>query len=150
MNTDSSVNVVVFEVLIGRRLEKVLGEGPTRASDGIRRVWDHLAATFGLRPSNVRRVYAQWGPTPDDQAFLAAEFPQRVRVSYSFRRPPARRDWGNPTKEFIRAVDEFERQYNATGVAQVGRRGRRPWWRRWWRYWDWPGEANNPFTGKPL
>jgi hypothetical protein len=145
MNTDSSVNVIVFEVLIGRRLEKLLGEGPTKAADGIRRVWGELAAEYGLCPSDVRRVYIQWEPTLDDRAFLAAEFPTAVKVSYSFRRPSARRDWGKGTPEFGRAVEEFERVYYATGVERR-RRPRQPWW----QYWDWPGEENNPFTGEPL
>jgi hypothetical protein len=144
MNTDPSVNVVVFEVLIGHRLDSLLGEGPAGAADSIRRVWNGLVAWSGVHSSNVRRVYAQWEPTPDDRVFLDAEFPKGVRVSYSFRRPADRRDWGYPTEEFARAVDAFERQYNAHGVEQVGSRVRR---RPWWRYWDWPGEATNPFTG---
>ena len=156
MNTDYGVNVVVFEVKVGRRLEKVLGECSARAADGVREVWGELAAGFNLRPAAVRRVYCQWEPTPDDQAFLAATFPPAVKVSYSFRRPPARRDWGNkPTEEFGRAVDEFwrvwaerERATSSTGIAAAATRPRRPR-RPWWQYWDWPGEGNNPLTGKP-
>ncbi len=153
MNTDPSVNVVVIEVLIGRRLEKLLGEGPTRAADGIRRVWTQLAADYGVRPADVRRVYSQWEPTPQDRAFLAAAFPPGVTVSYSFRRPPARRDWGRGTPEAIRAVDDFwrawaerERGNPATGVAGAGTRPRRR--QPWWQYWDWPGEGSNPLTGR--
>jgi hypothetical protein len=156
MNTDYGVNVVVFEVKVGRRLEKVLGECSTRDADGIRSVWGELATAFNLRPAAVRRVYCQWEPTPDDRAFLAATFPRAVKVSYSFRRPPARRDWGNkPTEEFGRAVDDFwraweerERAKSATGVAKAGPRRpggpRRPWW----QYWDWPAEGSNPLTGE--
>jgi hypothetical protein len=154
VNTDSGVNVVVFEVLIGRRLETLPGEGPTRAADGLRRAWEQLAAGFGVRPVDVRRVYSQWEPTPDDRAFLAAEFPPRVKVSYSFRRPPSRRDWGKGTPEFGRAVDEFERASDelerassAAGVAEVGARRHRPR-RPWWQYWDWPGEGGKPLTGE--
>ncbi len=119
MNTDSSINVVVFEVRLRRRLQKLLGEAPTSAADGLRRVWHELAARIGLRPADVRRVYCQWEPTPDDLAFLA-ELPAALKLSWSFRRPAARRDWGEPTPEFGRAVDEVE---------QVGRRP-------WWQYWD--------------
>jgi hypothetical protein len=151
MNTDPSVNVVVFEVLVGRRLQKLLGEGPTRAADGIRRVWEQLVTGVGVRPADVRRVYAQWEPTPDDRAFLATEFPRRVRVSYSFSRP-GRRAWGGATTEFIRAVEEFElardeseRVVSAVTSAAVETRGRRPWW----QYWDRPGGANNPLAGTP-
>jgi hypothetical protein len=139
------VNVVVFEVLIGRRLEKLQGEGSTKAVDGIRQVWSELVAGFGVRPADVRRVYAQWEPTPDDRAFLAAEFPPAVKVSFSFRRPLARREWGDGTPEFVSAVEEFERAYHATDIEQVERDRRRPWW----QYWDWPGEAVNPFKGEP-
>jgi hypothetical protein len=156
MNTDSGVNVVVFQLKIGRRLDTVFGECSTRAADGIREIWAELAATSGFRPADVRRVYAQWEPTPDDPAFLAAEFPAAVRVTYSFRRPPSRRHWGKGTPEFGRAVDDFwraweerERVLSATGVAATGtrpRRRRRPWW----QYWDWPGEGSNPLTGGPM
>jgi hypothetical protein len=133
MNTDSSENVVVFEVLIGRRLQKLLGEGSTTAVDCIRRVWDELTSAFGLRPEGVRRVYSQWEPTPEDRAFIAAEFPPSVKVTYSFRRPPVH-DWGQATPEFVRVVEEFERQRFSRGVERVRQRGksRRPWW----QYWD--------------
>jgi hypothetical protein len=132
MNTDSSVNVVVFEVLIGRRLEKLLGEGPTKAADGIRRVWDDLAATFGVNPASVRRVYSQWEATPEESEFLAAAFPPSIKLAYSFRRPAAR-DWGEATPEFARVVEEFERLRFASGAQKRGRgRPRRPWW----QYWD--------------
>ncbi|OWK45763.1 hypothetical protein [Fimbriiglobus ruber] len=149
MNTDSGVNVIVFEVLISRRLQPMLGECSTRVTDGLRKVWGELAAGFDLRPANVRRVYSQWEPTPEDRAFLASEFPPAVRVSYSFRRPPCRREWGRPTEEFVRAVDAFERALEeheraANGGAKVGAQGR-----PWWQYWHWPGEGNNPFIGKP-
>jgi hypothetical protein len=94
-----------------------------------------LAAAFGVRPTDVRRVYSQWEPTSDDRAFLAAELPAVVKVSYSFHRPPARRDWGKPTPELGRVVGEFERLRFAGGDEQVGKRqgrSRRPWW----QYWD--------------
>ena len=147
MNTDSSVNVVVFEVLIDRRLEPLLCEGPTAAADGIQRAWNRLVAVCPrVDASNVRRVYAQWEPTPDDWGFLAAQFPKKLKVSYSFRRPVGRRDWGDSTEEFARGIDEFERQYNAIRVERVGsRRQRRPWW----RYWEWPGEATYQFGSTP-
>jgi hypothetical protein len=102
MNTDRSVNVVVIEVLLGRRLEKLLGEGPTKAADGIRRVWGQLAKEYDLKPEDIRRVYVQWEPSPEDRAFLATEFPAGVKVCYSFPRPHARRDWGEATPEFGR------------------------------------------------
>ncbi len=145
MNTDSADNVVVFEVLLSDRLEQLLGEGPTRATDGIRRVWDHLADAYGLRSVDVWWVYSQWEPTPEERAFFAAEFPPTVEVSFSFRRPPARRDWGNGTLEFTRAVDEFEQAYYATRNTEAGA-GLRPWW----QYWEWPGEGKNPFTDAPV
>jgi hypothetical protein len=156
MNTNYGVNVVLFEVEVGRRLEKVLGECSTRDAGGLRKVWGELAAGWNLRPAAVRRVYCQWEPTPDDRAFLAAVFPPAVRVNYSFRRPPARGDWGNKTtEEFGRAVDEFERAWeererasSSTGVLAAESRPRRPR-RPWWQYWDWPGEGSNPLAGGP-
>jgi hypothetical protein len=135
MNTDSSVNVVVFEVLMSRRVEQLLGEASTKVKDGIRRVWVQLAADFGVQPSAVRRVYSQWEATPQDRAFLAAEFPPTVKVSYSFPRPPARHDWGRATPEFACAVDAFDRRRFGRQLEKSGRgggRSRRPWW----QYWD--------------
>jgi hypothetical protein len=129
------MNVVVFEVLIDRRLEKLLGEGPTKAADCIRAIWEELAATFGVRPADVRRAYSQWEPTPEDRAFFASEFPPPVELTYSFRRPPTRGDWGEATAEFERSVQEFEKLRFATGAKRACRRrgaSRRPWW----QYWD--------------
>lgn len=154
MNTDSSTNVVVFEVLIGGRLQQLLGECSTRAADGVREVWGVLATSFNLRPADVRRVYSQWEPTTEDRAFLATVLQAAVKVSYSFRRPLARRDWGKPTPKFARVVDKFERSCgdyelasSSAGVAEGGSRPQRSR-RSWWQYWDWPGEATNPFTGE--
>lgn len=130
MNTDCGVNVVVFEVLVARRLQPILGECATRAADGLRKVWSELAVGFNLHSKDVRRVYSQWEPTPDDRAFLATEFPRAVKLSYSFPRPSSRRDWGERTPEFEQAVDEFEHvRFTAESRKE---RSHRPWW----QYWD--------------
>jgi hypothetical protein len=144
MNTDSSVNVVLFEVLIGRRLEKLFGEGATRAADCIRTVWEEVATDFGARSADVRRVYSQWEPTPGDRTFLAAEFPPTVLLSFSFRRPATRREWGKWTPEFDCVVGGFEQRRFSTGLEKAGqRRGRsQP---PWWQYW----EVKNGHDGQP-
>jgi hypothetical protein len=130
MNTDSSTNVVVFELLIGRRLNKLLGEGPTKAADCIRRVWNDLAKEFDIQPQGVRRIYSQWEFTAEDRAFIAAKFSANVKIAYSFRRPP-QCDWGQATPEFIRIVDEHDMQRFARGVQRRRRKSRRPWWQYW-------------------
>jgi hypothetical protein len=135
MNTDSSINVVIFEVLMGGRREQLLGEAPTRAKDGIRRVWNKLAADFDVQPTAVRRVYSQWEPTPEDRAFIAAEFSFAGKVSSSFRRPPGCREWGQPTPEFAQEVEEFEK-WRFAGEVEKAERGRSRSRRAWWQYWD--------------
>jgi hypothetical protein len=57
MNTDAAVNVVVFEVDMGGRLESRLGQGPTRAGDCVRQIWADLCAKEALRPQSVHRIY---------------------------------------------------------------------------------------------
>jgi hypothetical protein len=134
VNTDSSVNVIVFEVLIGSRLERLLGEGPTRIADGICRVWEDLAQTFGVSPEGVRRVYSQWEATEEDKTYIAATFPPSVELAFSFRRPcPGQ--WGDCTAEFARVVEEFEKLRFGTEVKQ-GEQGNRNARRPWWQYWD--------------
>src|SRR5207302_199352 len=84
MNADPAVNVVVFEVAVGGRLEKLVGDGPTRVDDCVRAVWHALAAEHGVKPGDVRHLYSEWEPSAADKTFIDATFPSNLEVTYSF------------------------------------------------------------------
>jgi hypothetical protein len=41
-----------------------------------------------LLPAAVKRIYSEWEPSSEDQAFINTTFPG-VQVTYSFSRPPS-------------------------------------------------------------
>lgn len=116
MNADATVNVVVFEVEIGGRLEKRLGEGPTRADDCVRQVWGQLSADGALRPEGVRRVFSEWEPSAGDRAFMESTFPKGCEVLFSYRRPVTEAGWD----EALRQAEEQIRQATAKKAADEG------------------------------
>jgi hypothetical protein len=122
MNVDPSTNVVVIEVAINGRLEKLVGSGPTRAENCVQSVWHALAAEHGAAPNAVRRVYSEWDPSADDKAFIDATFPDNVEVTYSFPRPTAS-DW-----------DQAMRAAEAT-IAKAGQKRTEPPRKAWWQFW---------------
>jgi hypothetical protein len=87
LNVDPSVNLVVFEVRRGLKLDKHVGEGRTRDPHCISAVWSSLQRELGLKTGKVRRVYSEWQPSPEDAAFLKGQFPADLEVTYSFERP---------------------------------------------------------------
>jgi hypothetical protein len=123
MNADPSVNVVVFEIALAGRLEKLVGDGPTRADDCVQRVWKALAVQHGAYPSDVRRIYSEWDPSPEDKAFIDATFPAELKVTYSFSRP-APDGW-----------DQAMREVAATIESAAKRRADPPPQKSWWQFW---------------
>jgi len=121
VNADPAVNVVAFEVAVGGRLEKLVGDGPTRANDCVRAVWRALAAAHGIRPGDVRRLYCEWEPSAADKAFIDATFPANLAVTYSSPRP-AEGGW-----------DQAMHQASRT-IAHADRRAAEPR-KAWWRFW---------------
>jgi hypothetical protein len=124
MNANPSVNVVVFEVQVGDRLEKLVAEGPTRSADCVQRAWSIVGEMNGLLPTNVRRVYSEWQPSPEDLAFLEANFPLAA-VSYSFKRPPADK-WDQAMAQAGRTIGR--------GVGQAAASNSRSA-KKWWQFW---------------
>jgi hypothetical protein len=114
MSADASANVVVFEIEVGGRLEKRIGQGPTRSGDCIRRVWTDLSANEPLRPEGVRRIYSEWEPSAGDKAFLDATFPEQCQVTFSFARPATAAGWD----EAMRQVEEQIRRATAGRVGE--------------------------------
>src|SRR5687767_10429554 len=86
MNVDPEVNGVGFEIKRFWKRDMVLEQVPTRRDGGIRGAWLAAQGRTRAQPSQVRRIYSEWEPGPEDQAFLAETFP-KAEVSYSFSRP---------------------------------------------------------------
>lgn len=105
MHSDPSVNVVVFQVLTDTGTRELVGQGPTRAADGVRQAWARVREQHDARAEDVRQVYSEWEPSPEDKAFLDATFPPNVEVSFSFRRPPDD-DWEQAMKDAEAQVRE--------------------------------------------
>jgi|ERR1043165_221146 hypothetical protein len=123
MNADPSVNVVVFEVSVNGSLEKLVGDGPTRADNCVQVVWKALATEHGVRPSGVRRIYSEWDPSVEDKAFIDATFGANVEVTYSFPRPSSN-DWDRAMREVAATIE-------AAGKKQEDARPRKSWWQFW-------------------
>src|SRR5215813_3444515 len=98
MNIDPSVNLVVFAVKKPGLPDKLLGEGPTRAKDCVQRIWKDLVAENDVTPADVTAMYSEWQPSAEDFAFLKANFPGNLDVTYSFKRP-AEADWDEALRE---------------------------------------------------
>jgi hypothetical protein len=105
MNADPSVNVVVFEVALHGRLERLVGDGATRSNNCIQMVWNKLAAEHGARADAVRRVYSEWEPSAEDKQFMDATFPAEVDVTYSFPRP-APDGWEQAMREVAATIEK--------------------------------------------
>jgi hypothetical protein len=124
MNANPSVNVVVFEVQLGDRLEKLVAEGPTRSADCVKRAWSIVGEMNGVLAKDVRRVYSEWQPSAEDLAFLEANFPQAA-VTYSFKRPRADQ-WDQAMAQAGRTIEQ--------AVGQGAALGSRPA-KKWWQFW---------------
>jgi hypothetical protein len=111
MRTDPEVNVIVFEIKHLLKKETVVEPTPTRAKDGIQMAWRAVQSKKGLRANQVRQIYAEWEPSPEDAAFIAATFP-RVNVSFSFARPLSPEGW-------MEALHEAARTMHAAGTASA-------------------------------
>ena len=85
---DPSLSVVVFEVAVAGQLQKLSRPGEAKAADSVRRAWEALASEASLLPAAVKRIYSEWEPSLEDQAFINTTFPG-IQVTYSFHRPPA-------------------------------------------------------------
>ncbi|WP_435017605.1 hypothetical protein TA3x_005223 [Tundrisphaera sp. TA3] len=76
MNFDPEINIVVIDVESEGTVRRFDERGPTRAPDCLRRAWESLQERTGAAPSDVRAMYSEWQPAPEDQAFVEATFPQ--------------------------------------------------------------------------
>jgi hypothetical protein len=123
MNADPSINVVVFEIAIDGRLEKLIRDGPTRSANCVQLIWQALEEEYATHTRAVRRLYSEWDPSDEDKAFIRATFPAEVEVTYSFARP-ADNDWDRAMREVAATIEEVGEKQNA-----------RPPRRSWWQFW---------------
>jgi hypothetical protein len=124
MQSDASVNVVVFQLEEGGRTRELIGHGPAQSPHCVRTVWLTLLEENGeARAANVRQIYSEWEPAPEDRAFLETTFPNAA-FSYSFSRPAAG-DWDE-------AIQDAEQQIRA--ALDDAESGSKPA-KRWWEFW---------------
>jgi hypothetical protein len=121
VNVDVSVNVVVFEVVRAGKSEKLVGKGPTRAADCIQKIWTDLAAKHTLTPADIKQIYSEWEPSPEDKAFLDATFASDLPVSFSFARPTTEEGW----ELALQQAEAKVREVAARRVAEEALRGER-------------------------
>jgi hypothetical protein len=124
MSANPSVNVVVFEVQVGDRLEKLVAEGPTRSADCVQRAWSIVGEMNGVLAKDVRRVYSEWQPSPEDLAFLGANFPQAA-VTYSFKRPRADK-WDQAMAQAGRTIQRATEKEAPSNSRPA---------KKWWQFW---------------
>lgn len=76
MNFDPEMNIVVIDVEREGTVQRYDERGPTRAPDCLRLAWAAIRERTGADPSDVRAMYSEWQPSPEDQEFVEATFPQ--------------------------------------------------------------------------
>jgi hypothetical protein len=85
VDVDPRTNVVVFQ-LNHLTNERVAGQAPTLADDGVQQAWDGARQTHKIDADDVVALHAEWQPTPTDATFITATFPNAA-VTYDFQRP---------------------------------------------------------------
>jgi hypothetical protein len=90
VDVDPRTNVVVFQ-LNHLTDERVTGQAPTLADDGVQQAWEGARQTHKIHADNVVALHTEWQPTPTDTTFITATFPDAA-VTYDFQRP-AKTGW---------------------------------------------------------
>ncbi|HET6251685.1 MAG TPA: hypothetical protein VFE47_28630 [Tepidisphaeraceae bacterium] len=121
MSADPTWNVVVFEVAVGRTLDKLVGHAPTRSAQCVQTVWRELSQTNRVSPQAVQQLYSEWEPSAEDKAFIEATFNPQIRVTFSFARP-ADGNWDRALREAAQKIDK---------AVNTPVKSRKPWWRFW-------------------
>jgi len=86
MDTDPEMNVVVFLYRKWAMKRNATSFGPTRASDSIQTAWRRVVAENRITADQIREIYSEWSPSPEDAHFISTTFPG-AQVSCSFERP---------------------------------------------------------------
>jgi len=118
MNTDVSVNVVVFQL---RRPsgEQAIAHGPTQAEDCVRQAWAMAREQHQAAPWEVTGLHCEWEPSEADKRFVESTFTVAM-VTFNFSRPgPA--GWEAAFAAARQTMAEREREQKA---AEDERRAR--------------------------
>ena len=119
MNTDSNINMVVFEIRTASGLEKVMCEGPCRADDCLQQLWNALKRQRGIAGNDVTRIYSEWEPSNEDKVFVSQACPN-APLTYSFSRP-ARDGWERAIREAKATIESALAKKAAP--------------KKWWQFW---------------
>lgn len=93
MDTNPAINVVVFEFVLQGQSGRAMGQAPTQAADCIRQVWQTIQQQHPqLTALDVKAIYSEWEPAPEDVAFVDTYFSPDLEFTYSFERP-AEEEW---------------------------------------------------------
>jgi hypothetical protein len=131
VDSDPRTNVVVFQ-LNNAADEIVIGHAPTLVEDGVRQAWEGVRHEHGAHPGQVVALHAEWEPSPVDDAFIEATFPQAA-VTYNFSRPGDPDGWEEAFAEaratMLKAAEEQasaesgQDQAAGSGEGQAAGRG---------------------------
>jgi hypothetical protein len=85
MNTDVSVNVVIFQL---RRPsgEQAIAHAPTQADDCVRQAWAVAREQHRAAPWEVTALHSEWEPSAADKMFIENTF-SAAQLTYNFARP---------------------------------------------------------------
>jgi len=109
---DPNHNHVTFHLVIDGVETEASGVGPARAVDCVSAIWGIVSKERGLEPGDVRQVYSEWEPSPEDLDFLDRTFPENAELAFTFKRPP-NDNWANAIKAAAKVI-------RASGFQRVG------------------------------
>ncbi len=111
---DPNHNHVTFHLMIDGIESEVSGVGPARAVDCVAAIWGVVSEERGLEPNDVRQIYSEWEPSPEDLDFLDRTFPQDAELAFTFKRPSGN-DWDAAIKAAAKVI-------RASGFQRIGAR----------------------------
>lgn len=109
---DPTHNHVTFHLVIDGVESEASGVGPARAVDCVAAIWGVVSEERGLDPEDVRQIYSEWEPSPEDLDFLDRTFPQDAELAFTFKRPP-NDNWDTALKAAAKVI-------RASGFQRVG------------------------------
>jgi len=109
---DPTHNHVTFHLVIDGVETETSGVGPARAVDCVAALWGALSEERGLDADDVRQIYSEWEPSPEDLKFLDRTFPEDAELAFTFKRP-GKGGWDAAIKAAAKVI-------RASGFQRVG------------------------------
>lgn len=109
---DPNHNHVTFHIVIDGVETEASGVGPARAVDCVAAMWRVLSEERGLEPEDVRQIYSEWEPSPEDLDFLDRTFPEDAELAFTFKRPK-KGGWDA-------AITAAEKVIRSSGFQRIG------------------------------